>query len=80
MAQFKQPVVDTTSKDKIIARQSQTNAALTYFQLIGKEPKISDVVKLAAMMEKFIISGYSAELNAMMERADEIISQIPNKK
>lgn len=69
----------TQSKDNIIARQSQMTAALTYFQLVGKKPKISDVVKLSAMLEKFIINGYSKDLNDMMERADEIISQIEDK-
>lgn len=69
----------TQTKDNIIARQSQMTAALTYFQLVGKKPKISDVVKLSAMLEKFIINGYSKDLNEMMERADEIMTQIEDK-
>jgi hypothetical protein len=69
----------TQEEQQMIARQSQMTAALTYFQLVGKKPKISDVVRLSAMLEKFIINGYSKDLNEMMERADEIISQIDDK-
>jgi len=64
------------TKDNIIARQSQMTAALTYFNLVGKKPKLSDVVRVAALLEKFIMDGYSKNLNEAMERADEKIETI----
>jgi hypothetical protein len=66
---------NTTQGNQII-RQSQVKLVVDYFTLVGKKPNLSDVVKIATMMEKYIQDGYSKELGESFLRIDEHINSL----
>jgi hypothetical protein len=63
-------------KQEQIIRQSQVNATINYFTLIGKKPSMVDLIKVSKMMEQFIVKGYSKEMVDLMSKVDDHISQM----
>jgi hypothetical protein len=63
-----------TTQDHIIA-QSQLKLTLDYFQMCEVCPTISDVIKISAMLEKYVKDGYSANLAESFEKIDQYIQE-----
>ena len=64
-----------TEKDKQIIRQSQLKLSLDYYQMCGYCPSTTDLIKTTAMLEDFVINGYSKEMASKFERLDEHINE-----
>ena len=62
-----------TEKDKQIIRQSQLKFVMDYFQMCELCPSLSDIIKVTSIMEKFVIEGYSSDINKSYERIDQFI-------
>jgi len=63
-----------TTQDHIIA-QSQLKLTLDYFQMCEVCPSLSDVIKISAMLEKYVKDGYSANLVESFEKIDQYIQE-----
>jgi len=63
-----------TEKDKQIIRQSQLKFSLDYFTTCGYCPNTTDLIKTTAMLEDFVINGYSKDMASKFERLDEYIN------
>ena len=62
-----------TEKDKQIIRQSQLKFVMDYFNMCGLCASLADIIKITAMMEKFVIEGYSTSIKESYDRIDEFI-------
>jgi len=67
--------MEKNNKDRIIARQSMSKLSLEYFKECGICPSLSDIIKITAMLEHFIIDGYSKELINKFEVMDDYIQK-----
>jgi len=68
-------MAQATEKDKQIIRQSQLKLSLDYYQMCGYCPNITDLIKTTAMLEDFVINGYSKDMASKFERLDEYITK-----
>ena len=57
-----------------IARQSQMERSIEYFQLMGITPTLEDLVLTSHVLTKFIMDGYGKELKEMCKGYDKYIS------
>jgi len=63
-----------TTQDHIIA-QSQLKLTLDYFSMCQICPDLSDVIKISAMLEKYVKDGYSPTLAESFVKIDEYITE-----
>jgi hypothetical protein len=53
-----------------IARQSQMERAIEYFQLVDKKPSVEDVVLTSHILHKYIMDGWSGDMSEMLKKLD----------
>ena len=56
-----------------IARQSQMERSIEYFNLIGKKPTVEDVVLTSHILHKYIMDGWSTPLQEMTQKLDKYL-------
>lgn len=64
-----------TEKDLQIIRQSTLKMSLDWFQIAGKKPEFSDLIKISTMLQDYCVNGYSKSLVEKFEKLDEHIKQ-----
>jgi len=62
-------------KARRIARQSQMERSIEYFQMCSICPSLSDLIKTTTMLEEFVINGYSKEMLEKFDKLDEYINK-----
>tara|TARA_R110000822_G_scaffold95196_3_gene217841 strand:+ start:84 stop:296 length:213 start_codon:yes stop_codon:yes gene_type:complete len=53
-----------------IARQSQMERSIEYFQLIDKKPTLEDLVLTSHILHKYIINGWDTEMKDLIQKLD----------
>ncbi len=53
-----------------IARQSQMERSLSYFQMRGIVPTVEDVVLTSHILHKYIMDGWSGDMSDMLQKLD----------
>ncbi len=56
-----------------IARQSQMERSLEYYKLRGLQPTVEDVVLTSHILHKYIMDGWSKDLQQMLGKLDNHI-------
>lgn len=64
-----------TEKDLQIIRQSTLKMSLDWFQISGKTPEFTDLIKISTMLQDYCVNGYSKELIGKFQKLDEHINQ-----
>jgi hypothetical protein len=65
-----------TEKDRQIIRQSQIKSTIDYFNMMGIQPTLEDVVKTTTLLEMFCVEGYSKEMIGRFEKLDQHIQEM----
>jgi hypothetical protein len=53
-----------------IARQSQMERAIEYYQMLGKTPTLEDLTLTAHILHKFIVDGWSGDYKELIQKMD----------
>ena len=65
-----------TEKDRQIIRQSQIKSTIDYFNMMGIQPTLEDVVKTTTLLEMFCVEGYSKDMIGRFEKLDQHIQEM----
>ena len=57
-----------------IARQSQMERSVEYWQMLGKTPTVEDLVLTSHILHKYIIDGWSGDMSDMLKKLDKYIA------
>lgn len=58
-----------------IARQSQMERAIEYYQMCGICPSIEDLCLTSHILTKFIVNGWNGEYKELVQKLDKHISE-----
>ena len=58
-----------------IARQSQMERSVEYWQMLGKTPTVEDLVLTSHILHKYIIDGWSGDMSEMLKKLDNYIEE-----
>jgi len=58
-----------------IARQSQMERAMEYYQMMGITPTVEDLVLTSHVLSNYIMDGWNSEYKNLVQRLDEHISK-----